>query len=111
MDVSMAKKYILITTFCLLTFMVPTLAHEALSGWKYDSACCSEKDCYEIPVSKTPRITPHGYVMHDGTFVPKDSSRRRDSKDVRWHRCDGYTIAGPVAIPFVRCLYVPQGGF
>jgi hypothetical protein len=86
------------------------LAHKAKRGWVYDYDCCSEKDCKEIPEDQTPKVTPQGFRLHDGQFVEKNASSRRDSKDHLWHRCDGAYTVGPVSVPFIRCLYVPNGG-
>jgi hypothetical protein len=92
-------------------FLVATArAHDAKRGWAYDYDCCSDKDCAEIPEHQTPRVEPSGFRLHDGQFVEKNSSNRRDSKDHRWHRCDGHSTVGPVSVPFIRCLYVPNGG-
>jgi hypothetical protein len=95
------------TALLVITGLVtsPVQAH-----WKYDSYCCSEKDCKVIPDELTPKVTPNGYVLHDLTFISKTASEVKVSPDMRWHRCDGTRTEGPLKIPYLRCLYVPSGG-
>jgi len=93
----------------LIALPTISIAHEAPKGWAYDWMCCSDKDCHEIPAHQTPRVISSGYVLHDGEFIEKDSPKKRDSKDVFWHRCDVKDPFRMVA-PVLRCLYVPQGG-
>lgn len=81
-------------------------AHEAPAGWQYDVDCCMQQHCHPIPASETPRITPDGYILTDGTLVYKWDSRVRFSKDVLWHECRIRSWNSTV----LRCLYVPSGG-
>lgn len=94
---------------CLAT--TPAFGHSF-----YDPACCSDRDCW--PAGKdddarepAPRVTPQGYVLHDGTVVPFTDAR--PSPDGRYHVC---RLAGSLSGELIRtgrkaCLYVPQGVF
>lgn len=41
-------------------------AHKAPSGWKYPAACCSNRDCGEIPATAV-KEGPHGFEV---TILP-----------------------------------------
>lgn len=86
---------------------VPAVAHEAPTGWKYDMACCHNRDCRPL-ASSAVRESPGGYVITlDNETVPYSDKRIKNSPDGQYHWCtvngrdDGRTI----------CLYVPPRAY
>ena len=82
----------------------------------YELECCSERDCW--PAGKDadakepePRVTPRGYVLHDGTVVAFRDAR--PSPDGRYHVCRrlGELTGDLIRVGPRACLYVPQGAF
>ena len=89
-------------------------AHEAPSGWEYDAACCSDRDCGVMPFNRvTPgpdgwrvRVEPGEHHYYPGALdvvVPYDSRQIRHSQDTEFHLC--LTSTG-----HLLCLYVPPLG-
>ena len=81
--------------------------HAAPSGWTYPLACCSGKDCREVPASLI-KEGPEGYVIRPtGEAIAYTDRRVRVSPDGLYHWCsvagadDGRTI----------CLFVPARSF
>lgn len=93
-------------------------AHQAPTGWQYDDACCSGRDCAEVaPPSVTPAgleflVVPGGHPAATlarrplRIAVPHDDRRIRASGDDRWHLC--LTLDGRA---YVLCVYRPAAGF
>lgn len=53
----------------ILMLLAPRLlAHDAISGWKYDNFCCGGNDCQMITLDHV-EVTPEGYVV---TLAPGD---------------------------------------
>ncbi|WP_338040697.1 hypothetical protein [Nitratireductor luteus] len=78
-------------------------AHEATSGWAYPYACCSNRDCREIPQSAVLE-RPEGYVLKTtGEVVAYSDRRVRQSPDGVFHLC---TVAGMETSRTI-CLFVP----
>lgn len=90
-------------------------AHEAPMGWLYDGACCSDRDCAELPKGAV-KEGPEGYevtilpgqhpMVKDEVFratVPYTSTKVRQSPDGLYHGC---------VLPsgFLICLYVGSRG-
>lgn len=61
----------------------PVLSHE----W-YPLACCSEKDCFEVPASEV-RATPEGWrIDATGEVIPYDKTRTTPPEGGgHFHRC------------------------
>ncbi|MBP1848593.1 hypothetical protein [Rhizobium halophytocola] len=93
-------------------------AHEARTGWRYDSYCCNgdghSGDCQQIP-SKSVSIIQGGYKV---TLAPGDhrlathahifhgpQDRARKSHDSEYHLCLFPDENTP------RCFYAPDMGF
>lgn len=102
---------------CLLAFTGPLAiaalieardarAHEAMSGWTYDLACCSDHDCYEIAPAELEPIEDGWRIRATGDTIRVGDPRLRVSGDGHWHRC---SLAGDRAATTL-CLYVPAGG-
>lgn len=82
-------------------------AHEARSGWTYPYACCSDRDCREIPQSAVLE-RPEGYVLRrTGEVVAYSDRRVRQSPDGVFHLC---TVAG-LETSRTICLFVPPRMF
>lgn len=93
-------------------------AHEAMTGWKYESYCCNGDnhtgDCQMIP-AKSVRIISGGYqlslapgdhrlVTRNHIFNWKQRDTRR-SQDGEYHLCLYPNEDTP------RCFYAPDMGF
>ena len=70
----------------------------------YSTYCCDEEDCSVYPRSDF-KITPDGYLLKDGEFIPFHSGIIMKSQDGDYHRCvHAY-------YPHIsRCFYVPDAG-
>lgn len=72
----------------------------------YDYDCCSDMDCYPIEAAEL-AIVPGGWrIRATNELIGWDDSKRRDSKDGRFHRC---SYGGDRARKTI-CLYVPGAG-
>jgi len=92
----------------------PLNAHEAATGWPYDPACCSDRDCHHVRTDNV-RIVQGGYQVemavgdHPYTeravsaFIPADSSRVRISGDSDFHVCAN-------RVGNIYCIYIPLMG-
>lgn len=75
----------------------------------YPWECCSDQDCYPIPVAEV-RATPGGWlIVSEGLTIP--FSAARPSPDGRFHICrhgsgKGKTIVLPGKPP---CFWAPEG--
>ena len=76
----------------------PASAHEAVTGWSYDAACCSGKDCAEISSSEV--VAGKGGWRVRQFTIPY--GKERISPDGRFHLCayQGH----------LRCFYAPGMG-
>jgi hypothetical protein len=101
-------------------------SHEAPSGWRYPSWCCSARlDCQQIPASAV-RAGPHGYeiVLQPGEhksvpegfafLVPYTATggprpQLRISPDDAFHACI-LPVNGYRAEPEPRCFFAPPPG-
>lgn len=90
----------------------PALAHNAPSGWTYDTTCCSGIDCAPIAKDRV-KITDEGFVIEVGPgdhplievpsiyLFPFNDERVRFSPDGTYHLCvSAYDQRG-------LCLYSP----
>lgn len=92
------------------------LGHQAPSGWEYDPACCSGRDCawvapgavrevrggYAVSVAPgTHPMVPMGSPPVSG-LVPHGDPRIRPSGDDQKHVC---IMGGRIL-----CVYIPPGG-
>lgn len=90
------------------------LSHEAPTGWTYDAACCSDRDCGVMPFNRVVpteggwrvRVEPEEHHYYPGALdvvVPYDDRRLRQSGDTEFHLCLSRT-------GHLLCLYVPPMG-
>ena len=66
----------------------PAFAH----SW-YPLECCSERDCFPVPVSDV-RVIKGGWQLHDGTII--EHAEARPSPDGRFHVCRRQDGKGPL---------------
>lgn len=93
----------------LATFALPAAAsaHDAPSGWTYPYACCSNKDCRQVPASLISE-RPEGYVIKTtGEVVAYSDRRVRTPPDGVYHWC---SVAG-IDTSRTICLFVPPKAF
>lgn len=87
----------------VLASVMPAVAH----SW-YPHDCCSDRDCYPVPVSDV-KTVPGGWLVEGKTFVGYADAR--PSPDGKFHICryqDGKAgVIRPVNQPF--CFWAPQG--
>lgn len=99
--------YPAILAVSLLTFDVGAKAHEAKSGWRYPFACCSDRDCREVPVEAV-KESKAGYVIKTtGEVISYGDKRIRPSPDGVFHWC---SISGKSNTKTI-CLFVPPKAF
>lgn len=72
----------------LLALTGPAFAH----SW-YPFECCSEKDCFPVPVSDV-RVVPGGWTLSDGTMI--EHAEARPSPDGQFHVCRRQDGTGPL---------------
>lgn len=80
----------------------PAFAHESVSGWLYDAACCSDRDCKQIN-SRDVKFSQGSYRWN-GYSVDVNSTKLRLSGDNEYHACINEHSKRLI------CFYVPQGG-
>jgi hypothetical protein len=101
--------------FLLIVAISAALAHNAPSGWSYDPACCSDRDCAPVP-ARFIRATPagleisipagaHPFVAGEALreVVPYADPRIRPSGDGQHHACVSPSRR-------LLCIYLPVGG-
>lgn len=91
----------------LALMAAPAPAHEAPSGWSYDRACCSDKDCRPVPKARVETREDGYYITWTGEVIPYGDRRLRRSQDEEYHWCG--STAGESLEP-TDCLYVPGAG-
>jgi hypothetical protein len=94
---------------CLAAYLtVPAAtAHEAVSGWSYPTACCSNHDCREVQETEVGEMS-RGYVIQGtGEVVAYSDPRIRQSPDGVYHWC---SVAGANDTRTI-CLFVPPKSF
>lgn len=87
----------------LLLLATPAAAHQAPSGWFYDTKCCANTDCREIADTDVAIIPAGIEVKVTGEVF--SLAQTRPSPDGHYHRCSA-TLTSKT-----RCLYVPPWGF
>ena len=75
--------------WCALGTMSMTLcvasAHEAPSGWFYDAACCSNKDCAPIDDAEVEESDAGFFLKTRQEFVPREKTKQ--GRDENFHLC------------------------
>lgn len=89
----------------LLIALIPGLAS---AHSFYPLECCSDRDCYPVPVERV-KTVPGGWLVEGGTFIAYGEAR--PSPDGRFHICrreDGK--GGLITIPGKpACFWAPMG--
>lgn len=85
----------------LLVFTSTALAH----SW-YPYECCSEKDCFPVPIRDV-RVVPGGWNLSDGTHVKHDEAR--PSPDGQFHVCRSQEGKGALIRMYSKpaCFWAP----
>jgi hypothetical protein len=105
-----------------LIWITPAIAHDAPSGWSYDTSCCNTTDCR--PADGAYGTREHSMLIREvaegflvtrpsGKSYPTDlvkwgDKRLRISKDGEYHVC---TTSAGSDDGYVLCIYVPNRGF
>ncbi len=99
------------STFLWAAFMILFVAawvNGALAHSWYPRECCSDRDCYPVPVERV-KTVPGGWLIEDGTFVPY--SKARPSPDGQYHICRREDGKGQLieleGLP--SCFWAPMG--
>lgn len=89
-------------------FLLALLPGAALAHSWYPYECCSDRDCFPMPVSDV-RITPAGYTLGDGTLV--EYHEARPSPDGQFHICRRQDGKGPIIRMHKKpaCFWAPIG--
>jgi hypothetical protein len=91
-----------IAVLFLLVFGSATLGHDAPSGWAYDAACCSDRDCAPLPEGSVQERADGFLLKTTGELVGRDKAKR--GQDEYYHLCRSvYSKA-------IYCIYLPQRG-
>lgn len=107
---------IIIVLFLLIAsvFMIGNIraeAHDAVTGWKYPSECCSGYDCREVNTKYSAvkvKTTKYGYqISTTGETIPYTDAKVRNSPDGLYHWCSKQGEDDTDTI----CLYVPPPSF
>lgn len=83
----------------------PAPAHEAMSGWKYDWQCCSDRDCHEAADNEVVAVKGGFFVPSTMEYIPYTDKRVKVSGDGGTHRC---TVGGKIDGQTL-CIYVGGG--
>lgn len=100
------KIALVIAVFAFL-FSFVALAHEAPTGWSYDSECCSGQDCRAVSESAVAEDNEGFTIVKTGEFIKRSDYRVRRSQDGSIHWCS----QGGAEDTSTRCLYIPDRGF
>lgn len=87
-----------------LAFPGPAGAHQAPSGWTYDSECCGGSDCRPIQDDAVVRVPGGWRIVATGQVFTDDAVKH--SPDGHFHRCSAYGREDT----HTYCLYVPDLG-
>lgn len=86
------------------------LSHASPHSW-YPWECCSERDCFPVPVPRTEiDRTPEGWrLKKEGITVPFEAAR--PSPDGKFHLCRSQDGAGTLITPYGKppCFWAPEG--
>ena len=82
-------------------------AHEAPSGFRYDSFCCSDQDCRPADIGEIVAVSGGWHIVPSNLYVAPNDHRIHDSPDGRFHICN--TEAGNRKSAF-WCIYIPAHG-
>jgi len=86
---------------------IPARAHESDTGFRYDGACCSDKDCRPADPGEVKEAPGGWLVVPSGIFIPHGDLRLHDAPDGRFHVCNK-TAGDRTTAPW--CVYVPSFG-
>lgn len=82
-------------------------AHEAPSGFRYLSSCCSDQDCRPADPGEIVPVSGGWHVVPSNIYVVSNDHRIHESPDGRFHICN--VEAGNRKSAF-WCIYIPAHG-
>lgn len=85
----------------------PAQAHEAPSGFRYLSSCCSDQDCRPADPGEIVPVSGGWHVVPSNLYVVSNDHRIHESPDGRFHICN--VEAGNRKSAF-WCIYIPAHG-
>lgn len=85
-------------------------AHTSDTGFEYEAACCSDRDCAPAADSDVVPAAGGWFVPRFNLLVPYDSRIVRRAPDGRFHFCVGVGVRDGAHVEILRCLYVPEFG-
>ena len=92
-----------------MVFFAAAWVNGALAHSFYPYICCSDQDCYPIPVEDV-RATPKGWrILKEGVTIPYEAAR--PSPDGRFHICRNEMGKGSLIEPSGHppCFWAPEG--
>lgn len=95
--------------FVFMTLFVAGWVNGARAHSFYPYICCSDQDCYPIPVEDV-RATPQGWrIVKEGITIPYEAAR--PSPDGRFHICRNEMGKGTLITPSGHppCFWAPEG--
>ena len=110
------KRLAIVAIVCFLALFgaVLFMAGRAWAHDWYPISCCNLLDCYPmgdsaISIEQEPRVTPNGFVLHDGTIIAFRDVR--PSPDGRYHVCryGGSKAASMITAGGKPCFWAPVG--
>lgn len=94
------------TALAVLIISGAAWAHDAPTGWSYSPACCSNRDCGQVPADWISEGQDGVRIMPTGEVIPYSDSRIKVSPDGLVHWCRSPYDPSPRTI----CLYLPSRG-
>lgn len=85
----------------------PAQAHEAPSGFRYLSSCCSDQDCRPADPGEIVPVSGGWHVVPSNLYVVSNDHRIHESPDGGFHICN--VEAGNRKSAF-WCIYIPAHG-
>lgn len=82
--------------------IMPTLAHEAPSGWSYPQDCCAGKDCRPLSCAA---IIDHPDGSETALGLHFEREQVKISGDAQCHVCIGYSDM-PIKKRFPHCIFI-----
>lgn len=89
--------------------MLVACSSTALAHSFYPYECCSERDCFPVPVQDV-RVVPGGWTLSDGTKIRQDEAR--PSPDGQFHICRSQEGKGALIRMYSKpaCFWAPVVG-
>lgn len=91
-----------------IILLLAMLAGPALAHSWYPAECCSDRDCYPVPIERV-KTVPGGWLVESNAFIPYANAR--PSPDGRFHICRREDGKGDLINPSGQpaCFWAPMG--